>query len=443
MPFERLLQLRYLMLVVWLLSALSSNKASVALAAYVTIATNPNGLKVTVDGTIYTAPQTFDWVAGAQHTISAVTPQVSGSTRNIFSSWSNGGAATHVITVLPVNMSYTAMFSTQYLLTTAVSPTTGGSVSLSPSSADGYYNSGTSVQLTASPATGMFFMGWSGDLTGTTNPATIQMTGGRSVTVNFVIPGITILTNPTGLEISVDNLPYTAPQHFHWEVGTLHIVSTLTPQGGGGGSTRWSFGSWTDGGAMTHVITVPPSDANYSAVFTAQYVLTTGGLPPAGGSVSRSPSSADGYYNSGTTVQLTAQPATDYTFERWHGDLSGVANPSTITMSAVRSVTASFVRVSGVDERGESFPETFELLPNFPNPFNPTTVIRYQLPVAREVHLVVLDLLGQRVATLVQGDQEAGYHEVKFDAPTLSSGVYLYRLQAGDFVQTRKLLLLR
>jgi anthranilate phosphoribosyltransferase len=112
-------------------------------------------------------------------------------------------------------------------------------------------------------------------------------------------------------------------------------------------------------------------------------------------------------------------------------------------MSAVRSVTASFVKVSAVDEKRRSVPETFDLLPNFPNPFNPTTVIGFQLPAARVVHLVVLDLLGQRVATLVEGKQEAGYHEVTFDASRLSSGIYLYRLQAGDFIRTRRLLLVK
>ena len=83
------------------------------------------------------------------------------------------------------------------------------------------------------------------------------------------------------------------------------------------------------------------------------------------------------------------------------------------------------------------------LTQNFPNPFNPATKIRYQIPTASKVTLVVCDLLGQRVVTLVQGEQDAGYHEVIFDATGLSSGVYLYRLQAGDFTQTRKLTVIR
>ncbi len=83
------------------------------------------------------------------------------------------------------------------------------------------------------------------------------------------------------------------------------------------------------------------------------------------------------------------------------------------------------------------------LTQNYPNPFNPATKIRYQIPTASKVTVVVCDLLGQQVATLVQGEHEAGIHEVSFDATGLSSGVYLYRMQTGDFVQTRTLTVIR
>jgi ligand-binding sensor domain-containing protein len=88
-------------------------------------------------------------------------------------------------------------------------------------------------------------------------------------------------------------------------------------------------------------------------------------------------------------------------------------------------------------------PVTYALQQNYPNPFNPTTVISYQLPAVSDVRLVVYDLLGQEVSTLVNERKAPGRYGVKFDATGLSSGVYFYRLQAGDFVQTRKFLLLR
>ncbi len=99
--------------------------------------------------------------------------------------------------------------------------------------------------------------------------------------------------------------------------------------------------------------------------------------------------------------------------------------------------------VTGVEEDDLPLPNTVALEQNYPNPFNPSTTIRYGLPNRSSVILTVFNTLGQQVATLVQGEQEAGYHEVKFDGSGLSSGVYFYRLRAGSFVQTRKLAIVR
>jgi hypothetical protein len=90
-----------------------------------------------------------------------------------------------------------------------------------------------------------------------------------------------------------------------------------------------------------------------------------------------------------------------------------------------------------------SAPTETSLLGCYPNPFNPTTKICYGLPHKSQVSLVVYNTLGQQIAQIVNGEQEPGYHDVRFDASGLSSGVYFYRLQAGTYVETRKLLLLR
>jgi hypothetical protein len=87
-------------------------------------------------------------------------------------------------------------------------------------------------------------------------------------------------------------------------------------------------------------------------------------------------------------------------------------------------------------------PASFALAQNYPNPFNPSTTIRYALPHRSRVSLIVYNTLGQQVATLVNGEVEAGYHEVTFNANGLASGVYFYRMTAGDFVQTKRLVLL-
>jgi hypothetical protein len=100
--------------------------------------------------------------------------------------------------------------------------------------------------------------------------------------------------------------------------------------------------------------------------------------------------------------------------------------------------------VAGVQEQsGVGVPKVFALHQNFPNPFNPSTTINYELPRSSIVKLTVYDLLGGEVAVLVNERRAAGVHAVTFDGGGLSSGVYFYRLAAGDFVSTRKLLLIK
>jgi len=96
-----------------------------------------------------------------------------------------------------------------------------------------------------------------------------------------------------------------------------------------------------------------------------------------------------------------------------------------------------------VPAQTSDLPTVFALHQNYPNPFNPTTTISYGLPQKSHVSLKVYNTLGQLVATLVNDEQEAGYREVKFDGSDLASGVYFYQLQAGSYVNTKKLLLLR
>jgi len=99
---------------------------------------------------------------------------------------------------------------------------------------------------------------------------------------------------------------------------------------------------------------------------------------------------------------------------------------------------------ANIEPRASNIPEAFNLEQNYPNPFNPITLIRYQLPVSSPVILKVFNVLGEQVAALIDNEiQDAGFKQVEWQAGNLPSGVYLYRLIAGEFTQVKKLVILR
>ncbi|TFB09054.1 T9SS type A sorting domain-containing protein [Candidatus Marinimicrobia bacterium MT.SAG.2] len=100
-------------------------------------------------------------------------------------------------------------------------------------------------------------------------------------------------------------------------------------------------------------------------------------------------------------------------------------------------------RPIGVGRKWKLIPLTISLSQNYPNPFNPTTILEYSIPKSEEVSLIVYNLLGEEVVKLVNRRLDAGFHRVSWNASNMASGIYFYRLQAGDFVQTRKMVLLK
>ena len=143
------------------------------------------------------------------------------------------------------------------------------------------------------------------------------------------------------------------------------------------------------------------------------------------------PGSWDSSFAEFTTVVLRGD-----TLHAWYDGTSGSA-PFRIGHATAPAP------ISSVDGEKGDLPGVFMLAQNYPNPFNPSTAIRYQLPRANDVRLVIYNLLGREVAVLVNGEEAPGTYEVFFDASHLASGMYLYRLQAGDFVQTRKMIVIK
>jgi len=148
-------------------------------------------------------------------------------------------------------------------------------------------------------------------------------------------------------------------------------------------------------------------------------------------------------------TNIAADTATHPT---WHvlkvGDkistLTGIIHYSVNRYKLVPRTDADFGTVTGIDgPQQEAVPVRYALEQNYPNPFNPSTMIEYRLPVSGFVSLKVYNVLGQLVQTLVNGVQTAGNYSVRFEGPSLSTGIYFYRLQSGSFTQVKKMMLLK
>jgi hypothetical protein len=151
--------------------------------------------------------------------------------------------------------------------------------------------------------------------------------------------GVTIQTNPPGLQFSIDTgAAQTAPQFLNLSAGS-HTLQVASTQAGSPG-TQYVFSGWSDGGSASHSITVTNGPASYTASFKAQYQLTTSASPSVAGSVS--PASGT-YFDAGALATVTAAAKAPYAFSSWSGDASGATSPVSVIMNAPHSVTGVFV----------------------------------------------------------------------------------------------------
>jgi hypothetical protein len=129
--------------------------------------------------------------------------------------------------------------------------------------------------------------------------------------------------------------------------------------------------------------------------------------------------------------------------------ISSVGEPfvgfSQISSASIRSgsLFRNIVIVTGLRESNNQLPLEYALYQNYPNPFNPSTTVRYDLPRATFVTLTIFDVLGRQISTIVEEKKPAGTYQVNVYLPNLPSGVYFYRIQAHDYVKTKKFILLR
>ena len=245
-----------------------------------------------------------------------------------FTGWSGDTVTTTNPLNVPMtrNKVLTATFTINaYTLT--INTVGNGTVSKNPNQPT--YPHGTIVQLTATPAVGYTFTGWSGDTVTTTNPLNVPMTKNKSLTATFTINSYTLTLNTVGNGTASKN-----PNQATYTHGTI-VQVTATP------GTGYSFTGWSgDTVTTTNPLNVPMTkNKALTATFSINsYTLSVSTV--GNGSVTKDPDFASYPFN--TVVQLTAVPSTGWSFTGWSGDASGTANPTSVTMTANRSVTATF-----------------------------------------------------------------------------------------------------
>jgi hypothetical protein len=370
----------------------------------VTVTSNPVGLQVIVDNVTYTTPHTFTtWMLGSAHTLSVGlgVQTLTGDIENgssvstnfyyTYGRWNDSTAQTHSITVTPGDGSpafpttspavatYSANFIELVPYTETVYPSASGSVSISPqpqtySGASGnFFVARQQATLTATPASGYSFYEFNsqspyyylpGGLSANPKIFYVPDTGNPvAVSAEFttypvyainVVPSNPIANDFTSnLYAYVDSTYWTMPKNFSpdpsydgsaWGMSTSHTLNVDSPEQPYSVNTEYLFSSWSDGGAQSHNITTPGSSSAYTAILTPEYAPATNfSFPPCGGTAAITPSSTqNGFYPWGTQLTYTATAASGWTFAGWTFDLSGTANPTTLTATDETLVYANF-----------------------------------------------------------------------------------------------------
>lgn len=211
---------------------------------------------------------------------------------------------------------------------------------------------------------------------------------------------------------------YSQPKSGDWKVPTDFGEFVITVSDGGSSITKvkYTFASWKCGG-----VTLSGGMTSISSwsITNNQFTIRT---------------NLNSFSTDQTmTINGTFSPAGDQVSGTWSADMKGtICSGSWGPISPIVSI-----------DEGGGIPKRFALEQNYPNPLNPSTTITYELPKTSYVSLIVYDTFGRDVRALVNDRREAGVHEVKFDGSGLSGGVYFYRLHAGDFVQTKRLVILK
>jgi len=248
-------------------------------------------------------------------------------------------------------------------------------------------------------------------------------------------------------EFKVNGTQYNTSQNLTFPNGSQVTVQAISPKTVG--FNRYVFVNWSDNGDTTHTITI-----NNNTTLTANYKLQC--RLAVNSTVGNT--FGDAYIDSGTTVQFGVLSrnivfnGAPYEFRGWSGTGTGAYNSpdSTGSDTAVSVLirnpivqTARWTSPIGIQNISNELPTEYKLHQNFPNPFNPVTNINFDIIRNGIVRITVYDLLGREVETLVNQDMSPGRYRLDFNAVNYASGMYLYKITTNDFVDVKKMLIVK
>ena len=335
------------------------------------VSTNPAGLEIIVDGERMTAPASFAWATGSEHTLEVPSPQFRPGSRFLFGRWSDDGERVHRIMATPDTTLYQASFIAQHEVSTgakmrcrdpnAACEDPGGiTVTISPPSPDGYYTLRTPIDVSATPRPGSsvkllwwdvqhdYFWGWARDwLHGSaSNPANTFAMPGLTYVAQFGNgPTFRVDSNVDPVRVSVGDRSVVTPALLPVpeNVSGATTVSPK-PHANFGRAYRHRFRGWSDGGDETHTIEVPrDTDTALTLTLDTEYRLTTHAYQDwHGNEVLITPSSADGFYPEGAEVRLLASARPPAEFIGWNGNVAGRDPATRVVMDDGKLAEAVF-----------------------------------------------------------------------------------------------------
>ena len=328
------------------------------------ISTNPPGLEIIVDGERMTAPASFAWATGSEHTLEVPSPQFRDGGRFLFGRWSDDGARVHMVEATDETTLFQANFISQHKVSTRVTcrgcSLADGNVTVRPASPDGYYTLRTPIELEATSFGQLRFVRWDVSTSYYYDGILKRALHGEAANPakSFALPAMTyeaiFRDGPlVRVESNVDPVPVVfeddgwrrfTPLHRTPDEVAGRTVTARLIDGSPGRGYRHRFRGWSDGGDLTHTIEVPPdTDTTLRLTLDTEYRLTTHAWPDSDGNrILVTPSSEDGWYPEGTEVRLLASPKPPARFIGWNGAVSGRDPVAVVTMDDGQFVEAVF-----------------------------------------------------------------------------------------------------